>query len=467
MNVLPICISISNAKTNNSKANSNTKRLNYQQNIRFKGGITKKASVIVLLLSSILRADARGISAVRKVQVYQDSSMVNRMIGIIPRPNLPKIAQSDTISKFLILDADKKAKNLNIISLNIISGDSQNIVEKVPMPLKILKKSSNFDADSSMIDGTKPIQNSGGEQNLSQNKSNLSESIVTKNLKKKGEDGKNAIIPTGKAVNRSFFRFINNIGKVISTNKDYPIDGMINQEIHQGTEKDCWLISAINAMSYTDRGRELLKEAISISADNTVAVTLKGTGETYKFTAEEVLSRSKDLSTGDLDARVLEMAVEKHRLKLLDNKRSDINYKNLSDWSYKLSKLATKKDPLNTGSGIEAFSLLSGSNADFFAVNSNSKDYKEKFEIYLNMIEHNPNYFVSFVTFRNNFTVNIDSAMNKLLRTNHLYAIKKVNDKDVILINPNNSMQEIVLSKVQLMNSLQQLQIGEYSALNY
>lgn len=461
MNVLPICISIPNAKTNNSRTNSNTKRLNYQQNIRFKGGITKKASVIVLLLSSILRADARGISAARKIQIYQDSSMVNRMIGIIPKPNLPKIAQSDTVSKFLMSDADKRAKNLNIIS-----GDSQNIVEKVPMPLKILKKSSNFDTDSSMIDGTKPIQNSGGKQNLSQNKSNLSESIVAKNLKKKGEDGKNSIIPTGKAVNKSFFRFISNIGKVISTNKDYPIDGMINQEIHQGTEKDCWLISAINAMSYTDRGRALLKEAISISADNTVAVTLKGTGETYKFTTEEVLSRSKDLSTGDLDARVLEMAVEQHRLKLLDNKRSDINYKNLSDWSYKVSKLATKKDPLNTGSGIEAFSLLSGSNADFFAVNSNSKDYKEKFEIYLNMIENNPNYFVSFVTFRNNFTVNIDSAMNKLLRTNHLYAIKKVNDKDVILINPNNSTQEIVLSKVQLMNSLQQLQIGEYSTLN-
>lgn len=92
---------------------------------------------------------------------------------------------------------------------------------------------------------------------------------------------------------------------------DNAANGQIDNEFKQGYTGDCWLVATIKAISNNPKAKKALESLISVDKFGNVTITLKGVNRTYTFTPEEIAG-STELSTGDMDVRAIEMAVNKY-----------------------------------------------------------------------------------------------------------------------------------------------------------
>ena len=99
-----------------------------------------------------------------------------------------------------------------------------------------------------------------------------------------------------------------------------PADGKVNEVRHQGNTGDCGLLASINAIVKSPKGKEILDKSVKVNSDGSVTVHLQGVNKTYTFSKEE-LEGAKELSTGDLDVRALEKAVERY---MMEEEHDDI-----------------------------------------------------------------------------------------------------------------------------------------------
>ena len=88
-------------------------------------------------------------------------------------------------------------------------------------------------------------------------------------------------------------------------------DGEIGS-IMQGHIGDCWLLAGVNSLSYTEKGRQILNDAITYNADGSFSIYFKGIDTTINLTEEEIeYARESGLySKGDNDMLVWELAFE-------------------------------------------------------------------------------------------------------------------------------------------------------------
>lgn len=109
------------------------------------------------------------------------------------------------------------------------------------------------------------------------------------------------------------FMTSDNSDKVYLDGEETTANGVLEDNM-QGRIGDCWLLSQLNSLKGTDFGKQAIKEAIAKNSDGSYTVTLKGTNETYTFTAEDIQAAidTNQYSTGDLDYLLLELAFEKH-----------------------------------------------------------------------------------------------------------------------------------------------------------
>ncbi len=91
-------------------------------------------------------------------------------------------------------------------------------------------------------------------------------------------------------------------------------DGIIQGGKQGSKAGDCWLLAQMNSMSKTDWGKEALKNAITKEANGDFTVHFKGANKDITVTANEFKKgqRNSSFSSGDADALLLEIAVEKH-----------------------------------------------------------------------------------------------------------------------------------------------------------
>lgn len=106
-------------------------------------------------------------------------------------------------------------------------------------------------------------------------------------------------------------------------NEDKGVNGIIDEAVFQGNAGDCWLISGILSLSYTDEGKDLIQDAISKNPDGSYNVTFKGVDKTYTISNDELVRANKSsflngvgladskYSTGDDDMLLIELAMEK------------------------------------------------------------------------------------------------------------------------------------------------------------
>ena len=91
-------------------------------------------------------------------------------------------------------------------------------------------------------------------------------------------------------------------------------DGVIQGGKQGSTAGDCWLLAQMNSMSKTSWGKEALKNAITKENDGSFTVHFKGVNKDITVSAEEFkkAQRNSDYSSGDADALLLEVAMDKH-----------------------------------------------------------------------------------------------------------------------------------------------------------
>ena len=113
---------------------------------------------------------------------------------------------------------------------------------------------------------------------------------------------------------------INSIEKNLNelNNKENGINGEIDEPVYQGNYEDCWAISGVLAMSYTDTGAEIIRESINVKNDGNINIAFSGLNSEYTIPKDEfeannypILDPKADLSTGDDDMLAIEMGINK------------------------------------------------------------------------------------------------------------------------------------------------------------
>ncbi len=215
-------------------------------------------------------------------------------------------------------------------------------------------------------------------------------------------------------------------------NEDKGVNGLIDEAVFQGNSGDCWLISGILSLSYTDEGENLIQNAISKNSDGSYNVSFKGVDKTYKITEEELENANKSsflsglgfiqskYSTGDDDMLLIELATEK--------------------------LIQEGEIPLETINGITGGSAyylyqLFTKNSVEYALGDDEDEVKELIDYYYQNQD------------TTSATIGVGEGFGKL-EDDHAYAVKSVNSNYMELVNPWDTSESIKVSIKDLAKNL-------------
>ena len=205
--------------------------------------------------------------------------------------------------------------------------------------------------------------------------------------------------------------------------KDKP-DGKISKDFYQGAAGDCWLLAAIKSIMQNPATAKLLNDQISVDKNGNVTVNLVNVGKSYTFTKEEIQKANK-FSTGDIDVRALEMAVDKY---LHENSKTTQN----------LLKYLNGKNDIGIDDGGYsgcAYEILLGSGGAI--ISKRIIFTKAIIDDYVK----NGDYLVTVsaggsLGEKSDFEVQDDLGRNHKLSSRHAYSVISTDDTYVYLVNP-------------------------------
>ncbi len=246
-------------------------------------------------------------------------------------------------------------------------------------------------------------------------------------------------------------------------------DGYIG-DFKQGGIGDCWMLSGLKAMACTPGGIAAIKQAITKNADGSITVNFKGVNGSYKITKEEFNKALNDVtispdgvkeyrySTGDADALIFELAVEKYRKDLLADKYKDANIPNYA------KIVMDKQSPLDGGVSSQLFYMLTGKEACTITFNDITspdgknvilKNNQSQFEEFFDKYSINPKKYAVGTHVKKGEDVSVFDVTGKIIKLTpeHQYAIEGVLSNNFILSNPHDSAKKIILSKDEFMKA--------------
>ena len=202
-------------------------------------------------------------------------------------------------------------------------------------------------------------------------------------------------------------------------------NGKIDEIFGQGNTGDCWLLASIQALSQSPKGLELLNDLISVDESGNVTVTLKGAGKSYLITPEE-LAGNQQFSSGDADVRAIEIAMDRYFME----------ERGINNWV--LFNPGTKYD-LNGNTASLAFEILTGQGGRNFLTNCIYAKIPDMWFTDSQIDNFNKENHIAVVGahFKDDRTFSSpDGNGDVTLHTNHAYAVKGSDEKNVYLINP-------------------------------
>lgn len=227
------------------------------------------------------------------------------------------------------------------------------------------------------------------------------------------------------------------------TENDYIENGIINP-CFQGQTGDCWLIAAINALSLSKCGQEIIKNAIKKNNDGSYDVYFKGINKTYSISEETInrLKMSPYYSKGDLKMLLFEIAIGEYRKELY--KHNPIENTNIPDYVNYTNKNFFCLNRNNGGFPEQVFYLLS-KRESIIARTAN------EINKCLSLFKRTKEECVMCLYFQDE--VKPDTFPIKDINGNeiriidyHTYSVKDVHNDNITLVNPHDSSKEITIS---------------------
>ena len=226
------------------------------------------------------------------------------------------------------------------------------------------------------------------------------------------------------------------------------IDGEITPTIQR--KYDCWLLSGVNALSSTKKGSEIIKKAIKKNSNNSVTVYLKGANYTINIPQSTFAAAkfSNSYVKGDDDMLAIEIAVEFYKRELLLNDRNNKQHgPNVVNGKTVMGKI---KDPLSGGYPSDIMYLLAGKcSRTYYNLDSvTSKEINRAVE----KKQRSPEKY--------SVTCNFKTRQNGVY-VHHAYAVKRIEQDSVILINPHNAAKEERIPLEDFLKNVQTLTLLE------
>lgn len=242
--------------------------------------------------------------------------------------------------------------------------------------------------------------------------------------------------------------FKNSTKVMPKTNSNRKIE-TTRQSKNQG---DCWLLSGINALNYTDMGRKAIYDAIVPDTDGSGGVTIKFKGSPLKqknihITAHQIEKARQrgNYSNGDDDMIAFELATEitlkemvKQGIAKRGNSDKELKEQGYNYRSYINGGVSTSKYyqyPISELFGLKSDYI----NMYLFNGRNSANPIKDK-NVVLKKICQNKSQTAIWCAFNCN-------AVNKYIHGNHAYAVKRMEyGKYAILTDPYIENKEIKLS---------------------
>ena len=204
-------------------------------------------------------------------------------------------------------------------------------------------------------------------------------------------------------------------------------NGKIDKNFKQGRTGDCWLLASIKAIAKQPKGLEILNNMIKVKSNGNVTVTLKGVNKTYEFTKQEIAAHT-EYATGDLDVRIIEMAVNKYC-------EEDRGVRGRPD--------------INGNYEHVAYYILTGKGRRNFLSDTYGRILDRWFtdEQIDNFNKRNHVAVVSARGKKSDIHLKSTSGRNAILCTGHAYAVSRSDSKYVYLINPWDTSTEIPVDR--------------------
>lgn len=235
----------------------------------------------------------------------------------------------------------------------------------------------------------------------------------------------------------------------------------INSEIEassQGKIGDCWLLTGLNSLSYTENGKQIIKNSITNNNDGTYTVYFKGISDTCSCQIPdeklESARKSELYSSGDSDVLLVEIATETVLTKLQEGELT------LPDDAPPLL-YDEKGNPLNGGYPSDMVYLLTGQSMEYKNIFNNDGSYIEGEELesfyndlesFYTKFEQNPDSSCGCLHIKKNgeqVVVQDVNGNDTVLsdKENHSLSIKSVNENTITFVNPWDSSKEVTVEK--------------------
>ncbi len=248
----------------------------------------------------------------------------------------------------------------------------------------------------------------------------------------------------------------------------------INSQIEaskQGALGDCWFLAGVNSLSYSENGKEIIKDSIINNNDGTYTVNFKGADVAYTIPGEALeKARAAKIgdapsesiySTGDDDVLLLEIATEAF-LTDLENEKIENLPQSAPDFLYQ-----EEGNPLNGGFPADIVYLLTGENMEYKNITTPENKYLEgdalqsfydnDLEDFYTKFEQNPDNSCGTIHIKKDDSQNVvvtDTKGQDCMLTkkgeNHSWSVKSVDENTVTMVNPWDSNNEVTVDKAVL-----------------
>lgn len=237
---------------------------------------------------------------------------------------------------------------------------------------------------------------------------------------------------------------------VFDNTENLELDGEIGFTRQSREKGECWLLSGLNVLSYSERGREILQNAITENDDGSYSVYFKGVNTKVTVTQDRLQNakQSNTYSTGDDDVLLLELAFES----VIDEiQNGNIKVKGYHPYLTVDAQQEEGKTSLDGGSFDDVVFLLAGKD-------THTLTNKKIYDRVLNRIEKDNNYLAAILVIGEDDThanqIIQDIYGNDIFKVpalgSHAFSVKSVDGDNVVITNPHNSEEEYIISRETL-----------------